>query len=404
MLVVKKFGGSSVADSACIVRSAKRCVEAYHNGDDVVVVLSAMGKTTDYLIKQAREISKELSKRELDMLLSTGEQQSVSLMAIAIQSLGVPAVSLNGFQVPMQTNAVYGNAKLTDIDHVRIRNELKEKKIVIITGFQGVNQYGDLTTLGRGGSDTTAVAVAAALGADLCEIYTDVDGVYTADPRVVKQARKLQDVSYEEMLEFASLGAKVLHNRSVELAKKYEVPLVVRSSMAEIEGTVVTRETKMESMLIRGVAVDNNTARISIKQVQNKPGIAFRIFHLMAENDYNVDVVIQSLGRKDTVDISFTVSRNDITEVTQLLNEKLDYLTASEIEVDEQVSKLSVIGTGITSHPGVAAKMFEALYKIKVNIKMIATSEIRITVLIDEKDTECAMKAVHQAFELAEIQ
>ena len=402
MLVVKKFGGSSVADKDRIFNVARRCVEDYNKGNDVVVVLSAMGKTTDRLIREAHEINPHPPKREMDMLLVTGEQISVAMMSMAMHSLGIPAVSLNAAQIQMKTTSSYGMAKLKGIDTERIRHELEARKIVIITGFQGVNKFDDMTTLGRGGSDTTAVALAAVLHADACEIYTDVDGVYTADPRIVPNARKLTEVSYDEMLEFASLGAKVLHNRSVEMAKKYGVQLVVLSSLTRAEGTVVKEGTKMERMLVSGVAADKNTARISVLGVKNEPGTAFKLFNLLAKNGINVDIIIQSIGRGSSKDISFTVARTDLEDAVNLLNANKELITAQDIQSEETVSKISIIGAGMTSNPGVAAKMFEALYGANVNIKMIATSEIRITVLIDEVDTNRAMRVVHDAFDLAD--
>ena len=402
MLVVKKFGGSSVADKERIFNVAKRCIEDYEKGNQVVVVSSAMGKTTDGLIAKAHEINPNPPKRELDMLLATGEQVSVALMSMAMNALGVPSVSLNASQVAMHTSSAYGMAKLKKIDTERIQHELEAKKIVIITGFQGINKYDDLTTLGRGGSDTTAVALAAALHADACEIYTDVDGVYTADPRIVPDARKLLEVSYDEMLEFASLGAKVLHNRSVEMAKRYGVQLVVRSSLNREEGTIVKEETKLERMLVSGVAADKNVARISVIGVKNEPGVAFKIFNLLAKHNINVDIIIQSIGREERKDISFTVAKQDLKETMDLLNEHKDGITAQNVTSEEDVAKLSIIGAGMTSNPGVAAKMFEALYNANINIKMIATSEIRITVLIHEEDVNRAMRTVHDAFDLAD--
>ena len=402
MLVVKKFGGSSVADKERIFNVARRCIEDYEKGNDVVVVLSAMGKTTDGLIAKAHEINPNPPKRELDMLLVTGEQVSVALMAMAMSSLGVPAVSLNAAQVVMHTSSAYGSAKLKRIDVERIRHELESRRIVIVTGFQGINKYDDFTTLGRGGSDTTAVALAAALHADVCEIYTDVEGVYTADPRVVPNARKLAEVSYDEMLEFASLGAKVLHNRSVEMAKKYGVKLVVLSSLTRAEGTIVKEETKVERTLISGVAADASVARISVLGVENKPGITFRVFNLLAKNHINVDIIIQSVTEPGKKDISFTVAKTDLSDTMDLLRENREALTAREIVSEEGVAKLSVIGAGMCSNPGVAAKMFEALYSADVNTEMIATSEIRITALIDERDVKRAMRAVHDAFDLAD--
>lgn len=402
MLVVKKFGGSSVADKEHIFNVAKRCIEDYEKGYDVVVVLSAMGKTTDGLLKRAREITETPSKRELDMLLVTGEQISVALMAMAFQSLGVQAVSLNASQVAMRTTSAYGQAKIKRIETERIRNELDARKIVVITGFQGINKFDDMTTLGRGGSDTTAVALAVALHADLCEIYTDVDGVYTADPRIVSNARKLSEVSYDEMLEFASLGAKVLHNRSVEMAKRFGVKLMVLSSLTRAEGTIIKEKTRMEKMLVSGVAADKNTARISVIGVKDEPGIAFRLFNLLARNRVNVDIIIQSVGRDNRKDISFTVARTDQQETLKLIRDHLEMLTAQTVSADDEVAKISIIGAGMTSNPGVAAKMFEALSAANINIKMIATSEIRITVLIDEEDANRAMRVVHDAFSLAD--
>ena len=398
MLIVKKFGGSSVANKERIFRVAERCIEDYRAGHDVVVVLSAMGDTTDDLIAMAHSIHANPKKRELDMLLTTGEQVSVSLMAMAMQSLDVPAVSLNAFQVQMHSTERYGNARFKRIDTDRITHELDSRKIVIVTGFQGVNKYDDLTTLGRGGSDTTAVALAAALHADRCEIFTDVDGVYTADPRIVKNAMKLDVVTYDEMLELASLGAKVLHNRSVEMAKKYGVELVVRSSLNRSEGTVIKEKVKMEKMLITGVAADTNTARISVIGVDDQPGTAFRIFNTLAKNNINVDIILQSVGRDGTKDISFTVSEDDLDDAIHILEDHKEALTIKEITSNRDVAKISVVGAGMMSNPGVAAKMFETLYNARININMIATSEIRITVLVDKKDVEKALNAVHDGF------
>lgn len=398
MLIVKKFGGSSVADQERIYHVAKRCMEDYRQGNDVVVVLSAMGKTTDKLIELAKQMNPNPPKRELDMLLATGEQTSVACMAMAMGAMGVPCVSLNAFQVAMHTTSAYGNARLKRIDSQRIRHELDSRKIVIVTGFQGVNKYDDLTTLGRGGSDTTAVSLAAALKADACEIYTDVEGIYTADPRVVPHARKLKEITYDEMLELATLGAKVLHNRSVEVAKKYGVQLVVRSSLNMAEGTIVKEEVDVESMLISGVAVDKNTARIAVIGVKDTPGTAFKIFNLLGKHHINVDIIIQSIGREGTKDISFTVAREDVKETIDLLKENQNRLTAQRIEKDETVAKVSVVGAGMQSNPGVAAKMFEAIYNAGINIRMIATSEIRVTVLLDEADADKAMRAVHDRF------
>lgn len=404
MLIVKKFGGTSVADKDRIYNVAQRCIEDYREGHDVVVVLSAMGDTTDDLITLAKTINPEPKKRELDMLMTTGEQVSVALMAMAMDAMHVPAVSLNAFQVKMNSTSRYGNARFKSIDTKRIRHELDSRKIVIVTGFQGVNKYEDITTLGRGGSDTTAVALAAVLHADKCEIYTDVDGVYTADPRVVKDARKLDAITYDEMLELATLGAKVLHNRSVEMAKKYGVELVVRSSLNRSEGTIIKEKVKMEKMLITGVAADKNTARISVIGVEDKPGIAFRIFNTLAANNINVDIILQSVGREGTKDISFTVAEDELKRALEVLEEHKEALTIQDITYNAKVAKISVVGAGMMSNPGVAAKMFESLYNSRININMISTSEIRITVLIDEKDIEEAMNAVHEGFALALVE
>lgn len=401
MLIVQKFGGSSVANKERIFNVAKRIIDTHNAGNDVVVVLSAQGDTTDELIEKAHEINPKASKREMDMLLATGEQQSVALMAMAINSLGARAISLNAMQVGIDTTSTYGNARIKTISRGRIEHELDRKNIVIITGFQGVNKYEDVTTLGRGGSDTSAVALAARLHADLCEIYTDVDGVYTADPRVVKDAKKLNEISYDEMLELASLGAKVLHNRSVEMAKKYNVKLVVRSSMSDAEGTIVKEECKVEKMLISGVAADKDVSRISLVGVKDKPGIAFEVFSLMAREKISVDIILQSIGRDDTKDISFTVSKSDLEQTLKVLKENQQRLTAQKIMHDDKIAKLSVVGAGMATNPGVASLFFEALYDADVNISMISTSEIKISVLIDESEVDVAMNSVHDKFKTA---
>ncbi len=404
MLIVKKFGGTSVADKERIFNVARRCIEDYKKGNEIVVVLSAMGKQTDVLLAQARDINPNASRREIDMLLTTGEQISVALMAMALDSLGVPAISLNAYQVAMHTTFDYGNARLKRIDTERIRNELQSKKIVLVTGFQGVNKFDDYTTLGRGGSDTTAVALAAALHADACEIYTDVDGVYTADPRIVKTARKLDEITYDEMLELASLGAGVLHNRSVEMAKKYGVQLVVRSSLNHSEGTVVKEEVKMEKMLVSGVACDKNAARIAVIGLEDQPGVAFKLFNHLASHNINVDIILQSVGRDGTKDISFTVKEDDLDEAVAVLERHQEgTLKCQKIDIEKEVAKVSIVGAGMMSNAGVAAKMFEALYDAGVNIKMISTSEIRVTVLIDEVHAETALNAVHDKFSLSQL-
>ena len=398
MLVVMKFGGSSVADLDKIRNVAERCIKKWKEGNQVVVVLSAMGKTTDRLLAQAGEISSMPSRREMDMLLATGEQVSVSLMAMTMIQMGVTAISLNAWQVPMHTTSAYQNAKLKRIDSERITKELDSNKIVVVTGFQGINKYDDVTTLGRGGSDTTAVALAAALNADLCEIYTDVDGVYTADPRIVPKARKMPEVTYEEMLEFASLGAKVLHSRCVEMARRYDVNLVVRSSMSEEEGTVVKETTKMEKMLISGVAVDKNIAKIAVSGMKDNPESTFKLLNLMAKNGVNIDVMIQSLEKDGTKTLTFTVTRPDMMMTLDLLKKYSDVIGNANVSCEEDVAKVSVVGAGVSSNPGVAAKMFEALSNEGINTDMVTTSEIRITAVIKESEAEMAMRAVHDRF------
>ena len=397
MLVVKKFGGTSVGNPDRIQSVALRCAKDYKAGKEVVVVLSAMGKVTDELIALAGKINENPSKREMDMLLSTGEQTSAALLAMALDAIEIPAISLNAYQVPMLTTSDYGNAKLRRIDTGRIRRELESRKVVIITGFQGLNKLDDITTLGRGGSDTTAVALAASLHADVCEIFTDVDGVYTADPRLVSNAKKLQEISYDEMLELASLGAQVLHNRSVELAKKYGVEVIVRSGILNTEGTIVKEETNVENMMVSGVAADLNTAKITVTGLKDEPGSAFRLFDLLANNSINVDAILQTGGQHGKHEITFIVARNFTKKVVALIEENKSKLKIESVESDETVAKISVVGAGIQSNPGMAARMFEALYNAGINILMIATSEIRITVIVNEKDMEKAVRTVHDA-------
>lgn len=398
MLIVKKFGGSSVANAERIKHVAQTIVRSYKHGHQVVVVLSAQGDTTDELIEKANEINPHASKREMDMLLATGEQQSVALMAMAIGALGYPVISLNAFQCKIYSTSNYGNARIKDISTERITNELEKKNIVIITGFQGVNRHLDVTTLGRGGSDTSAVALAAKLHADLCEIYTDVDGVYTADPRIVKNAMKLNEISFDEMLELASLGAKVLHNRSVELAKKYNVNLVVRSSMVDVEGTIVKEEANVEKMLINGVAVDKDVARISLVGLKDQPGTAFKLFSLLSKNKISVDIIIQSIGRDNTKDISFTVARSDLETALYVLEQNKDRIGFKEVSHNNDVAKVSIVGAGMATNSGVASMLFEATYDAGINVNMISTSEIKISLLVDEKDADRAAIAIHDKF------
>ena len=401
-LIVQKFGGTSVANTERLKNVADIVTKTAQAGNQVVVVVSAQGDTTDDLIVKAAELNDRPSKREMDVLLNTGEMISMSLLAMAIQKLGFPVVSLTGWQIGLETNSNYSDARIKRISGDRLKAELDNGRIVIVAGFQGINKMGDVTTLGRGGSDTTAVAIAATLGADLCQIYTDVDGVYTADPRIVKDAKKLDAITYDEMLELASLGAKVLHNRSVEMAKKYNVELVVRSSLNQTEGTVVGEGTGMEKLLVTGVAADKNTARISVIGVEDKPGTAFSVFDTLAANNINVDIILQSVGREGTKDISFTVASDDLEHALEVLDKNKERLTIKDITYNKDVAKLSVVGAGMMSNPGVASRMFEALYNSRVNINMISTSEIRITVLVAEKDIDKAMNAVHDEFIMEE--
>ena len=398
-LIVQKFGGSSVRDAERIRNVAGIIAETYLQGNDVIVVLSAQGNTTDDLIAKAEEINPGASRREMDMLLATGEQISISLCAMAIEALGYPVISLTGWQAGMLTNSAYGSARIKRIRTDRIQTELDARKIVLVAGFQGINKYDDITTLGRGGSDTSAVALAASLHADLCQIYTDVDGVYTADPRSVTGARKLEEITYDEMLELASLGAQVLHNRSVEMAKRYNVNLEVLSSFTGNPGTKVKEVVKnMEKSHVSGVAKDKNVARLALVGLADEPGIAFKIFSLLAKNRINVDIILQSIGRDSSKDISFTVARDDAETAKAILEELKEAIGFREIEVNEQGAKVSIVGAGMVNNPGVAARMFEALYGASVNINMISTSEIKVSVLVNERDADRAVQAIHDRF------
>ena len=399
-LVVQKFGGSSVKNAERVFNVARIVTDTYQQGNNVVVVVSAQGDTTDDLIAKAQEINPNASKREMDVLLTTGEQISMSLLAMAIEKLGFPVISLTGWQAGMLTDSTHGAARIRRINKERIDNELSKRNIVIVAGFQGINRYDDLTTLGRGGSDTSAVTLAAVLHADLCQIYTDVDGVYTADPRLVKNARKIDEITYDEMLELATLGAGVLHNRSVEMAKKYNVNLEVLSSYTQNPGTKIKEVVKMEKMLVRGVARDNDVARISIVGVPDQPGIAFKIFSQLAAKKINVDIILQSIGRDNTKDISFTISRSHKQAAMELMEEINKQVNGKGILCDDNISKVSIVGAGMQSNPGVASKMFEALAEAHVNIQMISTSEIKISVLVSLDDSEKALSAIHDAFEM----
>ena len=399
-LIVQKYGGTSVRDAERVMNVARRITEAYKEGNSVVVAVSAQGDTTDDLIEKAKEINEHASKREMDMLLSSGEQISIALLAMAIEKLGYPVISMTGWQAGFRTDAQYSSARIKTIDTERIKSELDKKRIVIVAGFQGLNKYDDITTLGRGGSDTSAVALAAALHADLCEIYTDVDGVYTADPRFVKNAYKLEDISYDEMLELASLGANVLHNRSVEMAKKYNVKLSVRSSLNNNEGTYVKEVEQVEKMVVRGVTRDNDCARIALCGVEDTPGKAFQVFQMLAKHGISVDLILQSIGNGVKKDIAFTVTEGNFDRVIELLEENNSSIKADEIKGTKDVSKVSIVGAGMVHNPGVAAKMFEALSDAHININMIATSEIKISVLVDRNDAERAVVAIHDKFML----
>ena len=399
MLIVQKFGGSSVADAAKIRRVAGVIADTYLEGNDVVVVLSAQGDTTDDLLEKAAEINPNASKRELDMLLATGEQISISLMAMALEAMGLPAVSLTGWQAGFRTTSAYGNARIVDVTAERVRSELDKRRIVLIAGFQGVNKYDDITTLGRGGSDTSAVAIAAVLHADKCQIYTDVEGVYTADPRKVEGAVKLDEITYDEMLELASLGAQVLHNRSVMMAKKYSIELEVLSSYVRKPGTKVKEVAKnVEQMKISGIAKDNNVARIAVVGLPDEPGAAFKVFRALSNSKISVDIILQSLGKNHTNDISFTVAENDAQAAVAALEEAQETIGFDHINIDDHVSKVSIVGAGMITSSGIATLMFEALYEASINIQMISTSEIKVSVLVSEEDADLAVKTIHKKF------
>ncbi|MDR2571317.1 MAG: aspartate kinase [Oscillospiraceae bacterium] len=397
-LIVQKFGGSSVADVESIERVAWIIAEAYSEGNNVVTVLSAPGDTTDELIEKAKLLNPNPSKREMDVLLSTGEQVSVALMAMALEKLGLPAVSLTGWQIGMNTDSDYGSARIKGVSAERLKAELDRRRIVLVAGFQGVNKFDDITTIGRGGSDTTAVAVAVALNADICQIYTDVEGIYTCDPRLVPGAKKLDEITYDEMIELASLGAQVLHNRSVEMAKRYGVKMEVLSSLVRKPGTIVRGVAKMEHSKISGVAKDTNVARIALVGLKDEPGVAFKVFRVLANAKINIDIILQSIGRDNTNDISFTVCRSDMEYAVEVLEENKGIIGYSEINMTDKIAKVSIVGAGMMSSPGIAAMMFEALYDSKVNIAMISTSEIKVSVLVDENDADRAIAAIHSKF------
>lgn len=398
-LIVQKFGGSSVADKDRVMNVASIVAETYKKGNDVVVVVSAQGDTTDDLIAKYKEIDENASNREKDMLLAAGEQISISLLAMALHKLGCPAISLLGWQAGFATSSSHTTARIKKVDTTRLKAEIAKKQIVVVAGFQGLNKYDDITTLGRGGSDTSAVAIAAAMHADLCQIYTDVEGVYTADPRKVPGAQKLDEISYDEMLELASLGAQVLNNRSVELAKKFGIELEVLSSLTHKPGTIVKEKPKMEKILISGVAKDTDIARISVTNIPNEPGFAFKMFSLLSAKNINVDIILQSIGRNNTKDITFTVAKDNGQKAVELLeNNYINKYDGAQVLLDDSVAKVSIVGSGMESHPGVASDMFEALADAQINISMISTSEIKISVLIDADYADKAVRVLHDKF------
>ncbi|KJJ84969.1 aspartate kinase, monofunctional class [Candidatus Omnitrophus magneticus] len=400
-LIVQKYGGSSVANPERIKKVAERVKEYKKKGYDVVVVVSALGDTTDDLLELASKITQKPLERELDMLMSTGEQISVALLAMALHEIGTSAISFTGAQVGILTDSAHTKARIIDISAKRIIEEIKKGKVVIVAGFQGVNLNQEITTLGRGGSDMTAVALAKVLNAGTCEIYTDVEGIYTTDPRIVQNARKLASISYDEMLEMASLGAQVMQARSIEAAGKYDIPLHVRSSFSKNTGTMICKEGKdMEDVLVRGVALNKGEAKITVCDVSDKPGEASRLFEGLANAGINVDMIIQNISRTGATDISFTVSSADLTKVQDVLAGLKNKIGTGEIKLDKEIAKVSVVGIGMRSHAGVAAKMFKALASKKINIDMISTSEIKISCVIKKSDAETAVKVLHDAFEL----
>ncbi|MCD6385114.1 aspartate kinase [Candidatus Sumerlaeota bacterium] len=400
-LIVQKYGGTSLADSEKIKNAARRIVKEREQGNDVVVVVSAMGKTTDDLLALAYEITDKPNPREIDMLLATGEQISIALVAMAVQSLGYPAISFTGPQVGIITNRVHQRARITNINIDKIQTALQQGQVVIVAGFQGASYEGEITTLGRGGSDTTAVALAARLGADVCEILTDVDGVYTADPRIVKNAKLLSKISYDEMLELAGLGARVLHSRSVELAKNFNVPLHVRSTFNSKPGTMVVKEVpEMEDIVVSGVAYNRNEVKLSILGVPDRPGIAAELFGALADANVVVDMIIQNVAADNMNDISFTVGKEDFETALKVTQEVARRLKAKDVIYDKDIAKVSVVGVGMKSHCGVAATMFRALAKQGINIEMISTSEIKISCVIKGEWCDKAVQAVHSEFEL----
>lgn len=397
-IVVQKFGGSSVADAEKLLKVCKHIIKEYNEGNNVAVVVSAQGKTTDRLISEEKEITKKPNKREHDVLVSTGEQITIAKLAMTLQELGYKAISLAGWQIPIITTSEFGNAKIKYVNTKTILDLFEEKYIVIIAGFQGIDEKLNITTFGRGGSDTTAVAVAAALKADKCEIFTDVDGVFSSDPRIVEDVKKLEKISYDEMLELSSMGAKVLHNRCVEIGKKYNLPIIVKSTFEEqSDGTIVT-DNYMEDLTISGVTKDDHIARISVMGLENKIGRTYNVFKLLADNDINVDVIVQSFGENVNKNLSFSIKTSDLEDAVKILNDHINEIGAREIRYFDNLSKISIIGVGIANKTGVAADMFEALYENNINMHMISTSEIKISVLVDREDSNKAVNAIHKKF------
>jgi aspartate kinase len=400
-LVVQKFGGTSVGSVEKILNVAEYVKEEEQRGNNVVVVVSAMGKTTDHLVSLAKQISSQPEKREMDMLLTTGEQTTIALLAMALNQKGLPAISYTGWQAGMITEPVHSNARITKINTAAIESQLSEGKVVIVAGFQGVTETGEITTLGRGGSDTTAVALAAALNADKCDIYTDVTGVFTTDPRYIKSARKLMDISYDEMLELANLGAGVLHPRAVEFAKNYQVKLQVRSSMEKVEGTVIKGEATMEqNLIVRGVAFEDDITRVTVLGLANSLTSLSTIFTTLAKHHLNVDIIIQSTTDSDMTNLSFSIKTVDLNETVSVLEKHKETLKYEGIEAENKLSKVSIVGSGMVSNPGVAAKMFEVLAENQIQVKMVSTSEIKVSVVVEEKEMIHAVNLLHEAFGL----
>ncbi len=402
-LIVQKYGNSLLADTCGIINAAGRIADTFRDGNSVVVVVSSQGNTTGELFGKAMEVNSNLSKRELDMLVSAGEQISAALLAAAVEKHGFHAISFTGYQAGIATDSNYSGARIISIDAERIYRELDKRNIVIVAGSQGYNKFEDITTMGPGGTDTSAVALAAALRADFCEIYTDTGGIYTADPQIVEKVGRLREISYDEMLELKSLGVEIIHKRAVEMAKKYNILLYIKSSSDDEPGTIIKEADNVEKMLIKGVTRDNDIARIAAMGVEDKPGVAFRLFSILAKENISVDLILQSIGRDETEDISFTVSKSNLEKALKVINENIGILGAKEIRHSDQYSKVSIIGAGIVNNPEVVATIFEALYDSNINIHMITTSETKISVLVDAQNADMAVNSVHERFKLYEL-